>query len=166
MSHKNLPHPWTESDIPIINSASNFKELAAHTLKVIKRLETPAIMVSGPISTGGKGSRDENLKVYAKAIEYLRNKNLLVFNQIIVEDLILSHLKKWQAEGNTGYCMPILEEFYLPLFKSGMVSRLMFMPGWQSSFGAKWERNIAKSLSIEIEDFPLDWEEEFDAVAG
>ena len=163
MRKNNLPYPWVESDIPIVTAARGFSDLAEHTLKVIARVGKPVVMVSGPISTGGKGSRDENIKNYAKAIEYLRMKKIPVFDQVLIESLIGFHAKAWQEKGNTGYCIPILEDLYKPIFRSGLVGKLMFMPDWQTSFGSRWERKTAAELAIDIEDFPPNWEEEFAA---
>ncbi len=44
----------------------------------------------------------------------------------------------------------LLEEFYLPMFKSGLIKILCFLPGWQNSIGATWEHEQAKKLGIPI----------------
>jgi hypothetical protein len=49
-----------------------------------------------------------------------------------------------------SYPMPILEEFYLPLYQSGRIKKFFFVSGWESSFGATWEHDRAKELGIEI----------------
>jgi len=48
------------------------------------------------------------------------------------------------------YLSNILTDFYYPIFESGLISTFYFMPGWQTSFGAKCEHKKAKELGIKI----------------
>jgi len=46
--------------------------------------------------------------------------------------------------------LKLLKEFYLPLFKSGYITKLYFKHDWKTSMGARWEHKQAKKLGLEI----------------
>ena len=103
----------------------------------------PVSLVSGPISTGGAGSLEKNLELFAEAIAHLEMHGENVFDQLPFENKITEFSKDYK-----GYYMPILEDFFLPLFKSGKIAKIWFMPGWETSTGAKWEYEQAEKLGI------------------
>jgi len=79
------------------------------------------------------------------------------------EERILFFRKRWQDSDpeNVGkYYMPILEEFYLPIFKEKLIKKAWFIPGWESSQGARWEREKLAEFGAEIVDLT---NEEIDA---
>lgn len=53
--------------------------------------------------------------------------------------------------------MPILDEFYKPIFEKGYIQEVYFIPGWEYSFGARWELEECKRLGIKIEYLPENW---------
>jgi hypothetical protein len=104
----------------------------------------PVAMICGPISTGGKGSKKENLEVFSRAIERISADGLCVFSQIPFEDDMLRIYKSDpKFQGNR-----LLEEFYLPIFQSGLLKLFCFLPGWEHSVGATWEHEQAEALNI------------------
>lgn len=119
-------------------------------------------MVSGPMTTGGRGSVEENLKAYRKAMAFLESKQLTVFNQLLAEDYFRNHSQRWRTLNPTlDYCWPILDDFYEPVFRSGKIKGLYFMPDWESSRGCNRERELAKKIPLEINDLAHNWEEQF-----
>ena len=48
------------------------------------------------------------------------------------------------------YPEAILDDFYSPIFNSGLIKEFYFMPNWQSSKGANWEHNEANRLGIKV----------------
>ncbi len=48
------------------------------------------------------------------------------------------------------YATMLLTDFYQPLFETGLIKILYFLPDWQSSVGARWEHDQALKLGIEI----------------
>ncbi len=118
--------------------APSFRELAQ---MAIARLETrnDLSIVCGPISTGGTGNQIYNFTVFNIAVRALEDRGFELFDQIPYEYGLRKLLHKWEHEGNTGYCMPILEEFYAPIFDTGKIARGFFLPTWYTSFGTKWE---------------------------
>lgn len=49
-----------------------------------------------------------------------------------------------------GYDHDLLEYFYKPIFESGLIKRLIFLPNWETSYGCKWEMDLALKLGIQI----------------
>ena len=50
----------------------------------------------------------------------------------------------------SDYDHALLEEFFLPVFESGLVHTFYMLPDWESSTGASWEHVQAQRLSIDI----------------
>ncbi len=61
-----------------------------------------------------------------------------------------------------GYYIATLEFFYKKIFESGFINKALFLPGWQDSKGATWERNLAQKLNIIVEEYPEKWLKEID----
>lgn len=144
---------YTQKDFEDIDRAKNFKDLGQVAINVLKRMPGPVIQVCGPISTGGKGNVKDNLLALDKAIIHLKNLGHNIFYQLPLEDKTAELDKKWKIENpSETYCQPILDDIYKPLFESGLIKQLWFLPGWESSRGATWEREQGKRLGIEICD--------------
>ncbi|MFA5313649.1 MAG: hypothetical protein WC375_10120 [Methanomassiliicoccales archaeon] len=154
-----IPHPWTETDIKVLATSRNFSDIGSVTLAVLLRFQNRVAMVSGPMTSGGKGSITENPAAYRRAMAHLQSKDYVIFNQLLAEDALKRHWHAWIAAGNEGYCWELLEEVYAPVFRSGKVAKLVFMPDWQSSRGATWEHEMAHKLGIETEYLPHNWEQ-------
>lgn len=135
---------WTDKNYEDLSKARNFSDCLKIAYDVIDSIDGQVGIVSGPISTGGSGSIEKNLAEFSRYIEILDTRGEKIFNQLVFED-------KFQelAEGCNEYFMPILEDFFLPIFKSSKISKIWFMPGWQTSTGAKWEFEMAEKLGIE-----------------
>lgn len=108
--------------------------------------------VCGPITSGGRGSIEKNLAVFSAAIKKLISHGKNIFNQMIFED----NLKKIWEGGNRDNDT-LLQDFYLPIFESGFIKTLYFLPDWQTSYGARWEHAQGKRLGIEIVYLPDDF---------
>ncbi len=138
---------WRDTDFVDLENAHTAKEMFLITERIISRMPRPIVQVCGPIATGGLGSLEANLGAFNEEIKKLQSKGLHVFDQMPFE-MPMQKLKKDLKPGEYAYS--ILDDFYLPLFKSGNISALYFMPNWQTSKGAQWEHELAKDLGIEI----------------
>lgn len=119
-------------------------------------------MAFGPITTGGRGSPEENLRVFEAVIARLRREGRLVFSQMPYEPQLFKLTAAWRqsAPGNSNaYCWPVLKETYLPLFESNRISLAWFIPGWESSQGAAWEREVLMRRDTRIVDLSPSWVE-------
>lgn len=182
-----LPPLWTYADIQELVASRDFEHMGQITLGVLKRSPCPVTMVSGPISTGGSGSRAENLARYHRAMEFLGLfQDRKVFNQLPSEEAVIRHYNAWR-QGLVGlelepaaptkvgafhlqkdedpYCWELLEGIYAPLFRSGKVGFLMFMPNWKTSRGSKWEHDMACHLGIPIGYMASNWEDRWNLAA-
>jgi len=99
------------------------------------------------MNTGGRGSLEENMKVFNLVIDHLAKQGEVVFDQRPFKK-IMERIKKIRA--TVGYPYDLLEEFYGPIFESGYVDRLFFIPGWNKFTGAFWEYKRAGRLGITL----------------
>lgn len=130
-----------------IASADTFEELAEIALSRISKMPKPVGVVCGPITSGGKGSMEANLKEYAAQIQNLISSGKSIFSPVPYEPR-MQEIKK------TPYYDPsrdhLMEVFYGTIFGSGMISEFYFIPGWESSYGARWEHNFAEKIGAKI----------------
>jgi len=137
---------WTNEDIKNLEQAQTFSALSAIALDVLKKMPQPVAQVCGPISTGGTGSMEQNLAVLNQTIKTTQAQGKIVFDQVPFQ-LAMHRIKRLiGAQSNVA----LLDGFYLPLFESGLIKTLYFLPNWQTSQGATWEHEQAKRLGLEI----------------
>ena len=129
-------------------AAKTFAALATVALRTLERMPQPIGQVCGPISTGGKGSIKANLVTFAEAIEWLQGQGRNIFNQMPFEEHIFRII---DGGYNTQVNNQLLEEFYLPIFASNLVTTFYFIPGWESSHGATWEHEQIQKHGYAIE---------------
>lgn len=132
---------WTPKDVQELEKVKTYKEMAAIALRILDRIPGPKTQICGPITTGGKGSIEENMKEFNKAIFFFYEQGENVFDQIPFQEAMI----RLSQEVN-NYDTRILTDFYLPLFESGKVTTFKFLPGWESSKGARWERKTIRRL--------------------
>lgn len=52
----------------------------------------------------------------------------------------------------------VMELYHKPILQAGLLTSAFFMPKWQESNGAKWERDfLSKITSVQIEEIPEEW---------
>jgi len=145
---KPLMHPlkfWLPYHHARVMVAPNFESLASVGLDILKDMPKPTIQVCGSLSSGGR-SIEENIKIFQLAIEHLC-WNYYVFNQLPFE----AKMQRMIGDRTkSGYPYDLLEQFYLPIFKSGRIEILFFLRGWEKSIGANWEHEKATFLKIPI----------------
>jgi len=142
---------WAPSDFKLLNKAKSFEDIGKVALRVQNRMPIPISQVCGPISTGGKDSIKKNIKVFENTIKKLKTQGYIVYNQLPLEESIV---KIKESLGDKFDVLELLNEVYLPLFKSKKIETLHFIYGWQSSFGSTWEHQTAKKLNININYLP------------
>ncbi len=143
--------------------APTFEELAQIAAGRLRGV-TGLVMVCGPITTGGTGNQIHNFEIMNAVVRGLKRQERKVFDQLPYELGLRKLLFKWEAEGNTGYCSPILDVFYTKVFGTGAISEGWFIPGWESSTGARWEREQLAARSCVIRD--LSFQEVGDFLLG
>lgn len=140
---QSLQH-WKEEEIKELEQAQTFEHLRDVALRIVQRMPGPIGQVCGPIATGGRGSIEKNLEIFEFAIDKLVAEGKIIFNQMPFEP----HMQRLVKRGPT-YSYELLETFYLPIFSSGKIKTVYFLPDWMSSTGAKWE--YVKSIEHGLE---------------
>lgn len=139
-------HIMKDEHFARISTASSHQELFLVARDILNLLPDPLGMVCGPISTGGLGSLEANEVRFQEAITSLQILNINIFDQMPFEP----PMKKLFVPGPDGYDWRILTDFYEPIFLSGRIKTKFFIPGWESSTGARWEREQADTLGIAV----------------
>ena len=141
-----------------LNSVETFEELADIGIDILKQMSLsgkPIVEICGPISTGGLGNLEKNLAFLESSIKIANKKGLQVFDQTPFEGAMKRLSIKYPKKD--GYDVSILEIFYRKIFESRLISKALFLPDWQSSKGATWERKLALKLGITVEEYPIEW---------
>ena len=139
-----MPHKyWTREDERVIKTVGSYAELCEVAMRILARIKGPVGFVCGPISTGGTGSPKKNIVIFKRYIAKLCKEGKNIFNQMPFEKTLWRLLKVLENPEDR-----LLQEFYLPLFKSGKLTTFYFIHGWETSYGARWEHKQAKRLGI------------------
>lgn len=146
---------WTQEDIAKLEGKTTYTELVKVAMPILSRISRDrtlkVVQVCGPIYTGGIGSLEENLKVFGLVIDHLASEGKIVFDQRPFEG-VMQEIKRIRK--TVGYAYDLLEEFYGPVFASGYVRTLYFIPGWrktdvsEGSIGTQWEFHRAGRLGL------------------
>lgn len=142
-----------------LDTVTSFEDLARIAIEVLgkmKRAGHEIVQVCGPYTTGGLGSPELNGKRFGEARRAAEARGFIVFDQMPFEDAI-KRITASYGLSQDAYCQDVLDVFYRNIFKSGHLSKFLFIPGWESSKGATWERKEAEVLGIPCEEIPLDW---------
>ncbi len=152
---------WTPDLRAAMTAAGTFVEMRTVALEILPRHAQPLGMLCGPISSGGEGTIDLNLAIFNRAIPLLRAEGRILFNQIPFEP----QMHRIIGADNGYYLGPeqLLEEFYLPIFESGFLRFLIFLPTWPTSVGATWEHSQAERLGIPKVYQSQEWYDELKA---
>jgi len=150
----------TSEEAQSLNSVCSFDELAEIAISMLARVKgehAEIVQICGPMSTGGCGDFKKNMERFNRSIEVAQVHGVAVFNQVLFQDVVIK-LCNWK-EGSP-YPMELLEVFYGRVLSSGHITKGLFLPDWESSVGARWERNLLSGLGIAIEDYPSSWLDE------
>lgn len=150
----NIPQYWTQEDIKDAEDSVAYKDLLKIVWRILKRMPQPVTMISGPISTGGKGSIESNIKELQQHIQKLSGEGLNVFNQLAFQDYInrikdSPTYKPYLTKKNNSNKL-LLDLFFYPIFMSRYIKKLYFLPDWQSSEGCRREHDFALELGIPV----------------
>jgi hypothetical protein len=139
---------WTKEDWKDLEKISSFLDMQVIAKRVLDRIPRPVAGVCGPIAeTGGLHSVEANLNVFNNTIIQLQKTGLKIFDQMPFENKIQELKAKMNRE---DFLRELNDDFYMPIFESKIVSTFYFIPGWETSNGAKFEHEKAKELGIKI----------------
>lgn len=146
---------WRDYHYAKLNGLNDFSEMFVLALDILNTMPSPVAQVCGPITTGAL-KINENILVFKQTITTLSQQGHVIFNQIPFQNAMERICKKLEVQ---GYPIEILTEFYLPLFESGKIRTLHFIPGWEQSTGARWEHEQGLRLGLQINYLPTYWVE-------
>lgn len=138
---------WTQEELDSLHSLTSYAEAKELGMRRLKRLPQPVAQICGPLTTGGRGSFEKNIQMMHEGIQVLVAMGKIVFDQRPFEIPLAKILR---ARKSAEYDYGLLNEFYLPLFETGLVKEFHFLPGWESSTGSRWEHEQAIRLNIAI----------------
>jgi len=143
---------YQDKDFRDIDNAKSFSQLNLVAMNVLSRINGPTGQVCGPITTGGFGNVSDNLKVFERTILQLVDQDKALFNQVPFEKPMQKVRELYGIGLKTD--MQLLEDFYLPIFDSGIIDTLYFINGWESSRGSRWEREMGLERGFTFIDLP------------
>jgi hypothetical protein len=147
---------WTTQDLSEAQNATTYEQLADFAIRALMRQwdRLPAdnynqiAVVSGTLTNGGTLPYDvvqENIRNFGRMIAKLRQLGIPIWDQRPFE----KHLFRIKAlPENVGKPMKLLNEFYRPVFESGLITLAFMLPNWKESHGAKWERRLFWKLGV------------------
>lgn len=138
---------YTEADHAILSAAGTFETVLSVAFRVLERMPEPVFLVSGPISTGGLGDKMANVARFHEIIGSLTGRGVNVFDQMPLEEHFWRIMETPYYRQNVDH---LLETFYGTLLDSGLISGLYMIPGWQGSYGARWEHDRAVTNGLDI----------------
>ena len=137
-------------DWAVLMRPENMEQLASVAVFVVRRIPPPVAMVCGPLTTGS-GVYARNLVRLRFAVWKLCEQGISVFDSTIFEESLRQLARGKTPQERSQY---LLQTFYAPLLESRLIRKLYFLPEWESSFGARWERRRASELGLVIEGIP------------
>lgn len=152
-------YPMTTEELAAYQSATSYREAASVAVLYLRRVKKeagrPLVQVCGPISTGGLGCRTRNIERLRLAMYGCMHQGLPIFNQLMFEDMVARFSP---GHGHESYDWKILEEFYRSVMYSYLIGTLYFLPSWQTSKGATYERALGEELRLTIADYDTAWD--------
>jgi hypothetical protein len=134
---------------PGINS---FAQLYWRTIELLSQhcRDLPRTMVLGPISHDDPSVVTQNLDALTLQAQRLSNAGLVVVDIASYYDITKRLIRSHKI---AGYPFVLLEEFTLPLIRSGLFGTLHFRSPFDHSVGTKREYEEAELYRIEIRIF-------------
>jgi hypothetical protein len=157
LEREEFVHSLTLEETQELESVQTFDELAELAISTLARMKCEGldiVQICGPMSTGGCGNFQKNMARFVRSIEIAHRHGINVFNQVLFQEAVI-RICSW-TEGEP-YPMDLLEVFYAKVLQSGYITKGLFLPDWESSVGARWEREFLCKLSISVEDYPSEW---------
>ncbi len=149
-------------DVEYIRTAVTLKQLAKRAIEVLGRMPKPVRWVAGPL-TSGSLSPSENRKRLHRAILRYKVRGTITFNYLPFERRAREILE-WETSRGMDFTdrqrlkvqERLRDEFYAPIFASGLVGELRIMPDSDASLNVQWMKGYAKAKGIGVKDIPPD----------
>lgn len=123
-----------------MGSAEMFKGLVGEAIEDMKKLPPPLVRIAGPLRTGGDGY-EANLQRFQLGEALLQSRGLTVFK----------YGGKYADAIKAAYDLHF-EHFHIPILKTGLIQSIFFLPKWEESGGATYERKLCAELGVADND--------------
>lgn len=136
-----------------MGSIETFKALVGEATEELKVLPRPIARIAGPLRSGGEGLviNTRNFKI-AEAL--LRSRGVTIFE----------YGGKYAEAIKAAYDLHF-EHFHIPILRSGLIDSIYFLPKWETSNGASYERKLCAELGVGIKDITSDELSEFESIS-
>ncbi len=132
-------------------NVETFRLLLGKALLELQELPPPVVRLAGPLRSGGDGY-EENLRRFKIGQALLVSRGMTVF----------SYQGKYAEAIQAGYELHF-EHFHIPILESGLIAGMHFLPKWNESRGASYERELCEKLSIPVNDIAIEELNAFEA---
>jgi hypothetical protein len=145
---------WTNEHRLQAEGARDLHELLQVALGVATAhpYEPPLVMVCGPMTTGGFGCLEKNMRAFEISVQLLREAGFNVFNIHAFQPALKSIVSHDPATG--VYARDILEVFCAGIYRSGRIWTAYFLPGSENSVRARWEREFLPTCGTDVKEYP------------
>jgi hypothetical protein len=117
-----------------------FNGLVGDAIEDMRKLPPPLVRIAGPLRTGGDGY-EANLQRFQVGEALLQSRGLTVFK----------YEGKYADAIKAAYDLHF-KYFHIPILKTGLIQSIFFLPKWQESNGATYERQLCTELGVSIRD--------------
>lgn len=131
-----------------MEEVEDLKILAEREINRIEQMRQPVVRVCGPLTSGGPDNYENNARRLASAEKVLQSRGMTVWTFGEAEEEIFG--KNYDPDN-------IITYFHKPVFESGLIKEVYFLPRWNESNGAVQERKIADEAGLIIKEFPEEW---------
>ncbi|MEK7630140.1 MAG: hypothetical protein AAB432_02030 [Patescibacteria group bacterium] len=133
-----------KKDLLMVKTPADLIFVAKRELEVMRKLPGLTIQPSGPITTGGLGSKRKNMNRFVKTIRKMQADNFKVWNILPYEPAI-DRLTKILKTTDSHW---IMRDFYEPIILSELIDAMAFIDGWKGSKGARFENRLGKKRGL------------------
>ena len=157
-------HPTTDPQVlrARLAATKSFQDVGIILLYEAMKFLDGAEIVCGPISTGGFGNLKQNLAAFEGTILDLQAQGRPILNQMPYEDKIFELKSAWlEVNPTSDYCWPTLWKIYFPTFAARLIKVAHFLPGSESSVGARWEKKWLAHFGAQINELPQSYASKF-----
>lgn len=149
-------------DLEYIRRAVTLNQLVKKAIEVLGRMPKPIRWVAGPLTSGSCSPAENRKRLHCTILRYkvhgIPTFNYLVFERRakeileweIVRGMDLTERQRLKVQER------LRDEFYAPIFASGLIGELRIMPDSHASFNVQWIRGYAKAKGIPMRVIPAE----------
>jgi len=151
-----------KKDLEYIRTAITLDQLVEKAVEVLDRMPKPVRWIAGPLTSGSRSPAENRERLHCAILRY-KVRGVPTFNYLPFERRAKDILE-WEAGRGAnlsdGQSLKVQErlrdEFYAPIFASGLIGELRIMPGSYASLNVQWMRGYAKAKGMHIRMIPAE----------